>query len=100
MSLDPKITSALETAKISRYYATAYDRAERSDKLDGKLFASLDEQRRYFRTRRESAEKSLRGDLFALRAMCTDLLTKTTDEADRAAIEAQISAIDREVAAL
>lgn len=97
MTLDPKIKSALETAKISRYYLSAYANAEKSTKLDGKLFSTLEEQKRYFAVRRERSAESLRGDLSALRMMCTDLLTKTSDAAARAAVEAQIEALDKEI---
>lgn len=92
------IENALEAAKISRYYLTSYTSAERSNVLDGRLWATIEEQKRYFARHIAEAKQSLHGNLSALRVLCTEALRATKDAADRAAIEAQIEALDKEMA--
>lgn len=95
-----KLTSeALNRINLSRYYANAYASAERSDKLDPRLFANLGEQKEYFAGKLADARKSLRGDLFALRAMCVEALRNTQDAADKATLAQQIEVIDGEMTA-
>lgn len=86
------------SAKISRYYLSTYRDAEKSNKLDGRLFATIEEQKRYFARHVASAKDSLMGNLSALRVLCTEALVSTTDAETKAALQSQIAALDKEMA--
>lgn len=91
------ITDALEATKISRYYASTYADAEKSNKLD-KLFGSLSEQKAYFSIRKDEAARNLRGTLSAVRVMYCEKLRTEKDIDARQAIKLAIEGLDRELA--
>ena len=91
------IQGIIESAKISRYYVSGYEAAEKSESLDNRLFADLEAQKRFFGKRAREAKQSLRGDLSALRVLYTEALRLAKAVDERAAIESEIKAIDKEM---
>lgn len=91
------IENAMSAAKISRYYTSSFASALDSDRLDGRLFADLAEQKKYFGGKLADAKRDLRSTLFGARGTLAAELRRATGD-DRAAIESAIAGVDAELA--
>ena len=93
-----KIEDTLRHVETQRGYAQAYETAERSDKLDGRNFADLDEQRRWFAERRAAAYRALAGELTTLSALVSEQISREKDQIKIAAHREEISILKSEIA--
>ena len=92
-----EIETLMDAANISRYYVTNYASAIETDRLDTRLFASIEKQKAYFAKKLSDAERELRSTLFGARATLANELRRATGD-DRSAIETSIAGIDAELA--
>lgn len=97
MTINEAIKNAMQAAEISRYYVSGYESSAKSDKLDGRHFMDLDEQRAYFRGKAQEFRRTLHDNLFGARAKLAGEMRTTTDAGDRAALESALAGIDYEL---
>ena len=92
------IETITQSARLNRYYASNYQRAAASRKLDGRMFATIAEQQAFFSRRAAQASKSLRADLLDLRGLFVAQLRAAKNNIDeQEIIKAQIDAITSEL---
>jgi hypothetical protein len=83
--------------EIDRYYLDRYKAASQSDELDGRLFATIDDQKNYFHGAAASAASKLRSSLYSEREKLIARLAKANAE-ERQDIELSVAGIDAELA--
>lgn len=91
--------NALSATNIGRHYVTGYAAAYLSDRLDGRLFATIADQKKFFGRRLGDAKRELRSALFAARSALVAARLGSSG-GHPTAIETAISGIDAELAKL